>query len=184
MPAKAQSKLINLLPQEEFASSTVGRILTWLLSSFRVIVIFSEIVVMGAFMSRFWLDARNADLTDEIKQKEAIVVSYSQIESEFKKSQKKINAYTLQTKNQDFPLQIIDTLSKSMPSDIKLTVLSITDSAIDIKAESLTESSISKFIQILKKDNLFTQATVTQISTTKDNPSVNFTVKANKGGSI
>lgn len=184
MPAKSQSKLINLLPQEEFAASTMGRILTWLLSSFRVIVIFSEVVVMGAFLSRFWLDAKNADLADEIKEKEVIVSSFITIEREFKKSQKKISAFSLQTKDQDFAQNTIEILSKNLPADVKLTVLSINADTIEIKAESLTESSISNFLGQLKQEDVFNSAVITQLATTKENPAVGFTIKIVRGASI
>ena len=65
MPAKKEPE-INLLPQEEFEGSVIGRILKWGLSTFRIIVIIVEMVVMAAFLSRFWLDAKNSDLNEDI----------------------------------------------------------------------------------------------------------------------
>jgi len=37
------------------------------MGSFRIIVIVTEIIVMGAFLSRFWLDAQNSELDSSIK---------------------------------------------------------------------------------------------------------------------
>ena len=68
MAARKKSSRINLLPQEEFAASTLGRILAWILSTFRILVIMTELIVILAFLSRFWLDARTTDLNEEIKQ--------------------------------------------------------------------------------------------------------------------
>ena len=56
---------VNLLPEKGFTSTTTGRVLTWILSTFRIIVIVTEIIVMIAFLSRFWLDAQNTDLSEE-----------------------------------------------------------------------------------------------------------------------
>ena len=64
MPKK---KNINLLPKEEFDASVVGRLLRWAMGTFRIIVIITEMIVMAAFLSRFWLDAQNSDLNDEIR---------------------------------------------------------------------------------------------------------------------
>ncbi len=66
MAARKNQQLINLLPQEEFAVSTLGRILAWLMSTFRYIVIAVEMVVMLAFLSRFWLEwnTHDVDLAD------------------------------------------------------------------------------------------------------------------------
>src|SRR3989344_5652085 len=111
MPAKKEKqKLINLLPQEEFTASTLGRILTWLLSSFRIIVIVSEMVVMGAFVSRFWLDAKNADLSDDIEQKQAVVTSFSDFEQQFRSIQKKLLIFSSLSKSSEAPSQTIETL--------------------------------------------------------------------------
>ena len=63
----AKNKSINLLPQEEFDASIFGRTLKWAMGTFRIIVIITEMVVMGAFLSRFWLDAQNSDLDNSIK---------------------------------------------------------------------------------------------------------------------
>jgi hypothetical protein len=41
-----KNKAINLLPQEEFDISIIGRTLKWAMGTFRIIVIVTEIVVM------------------------------------------------------------------------------------------------------------------------------------------
>ena len=51
----ARKEEINLLPQKGFEATTAGRILAWILSTFRIIVIITELLVMVAFLSRFWL---------------------------------------------------------------------------------------------------------------------------------
>ena len=82
--AARKKRQINLLPQEEFAASTLGRVLNWLLTTFRYIVIVTEIVVMTAFLSRFWLDAKSTDLNELIKQKQAVIAASADFEKEFR----------------------------------------------------------------------------------------------------
>ncbi len=82
MAARKKKRRINLLPQEEFAASILGRVLAWLLSSFRAIVSLTEMTVMIAFLSRFWLDAKSADLNELIRQKQPVIASTSDFEKE------------------------------------------------------------------------------------------------------
>src|SRR3990167_1085348 len=101
MAAPKEKALINLLPQEEFESSTFGRVLKWLLSSFRIMVIITELVVMTAFLSRFWLDAKTTDLNDSIKQKQAVIESQNNFEKEFRKTQNRLVIFKEVTEAQD-----------------------------------------------------------------------------------
>ena len=88
-----QSKRINLLPQEEFEASVLGRILRWAMGTFRIIVIITEMIVMGAFLSRFWLDAQNSDLNDQIKISSAQISSQASFEKKFRDVQTKLKIY-------------------------------------------------------------------------------------------
>src|SRR5512144_1767398 len=98
----AKSKSINLLPQEEFENSVLGRILRWATGSFRVIVIITEMVVMGAFLSRFWLDAQNSDLNDSIQIKSAQISAQKDFENQFRQIQKKLDIYKGISKSNQF----------------------------------------------------------------------------------
>src|SRR3989338_7415536 len=117
---KKKQSLVNLLPQNEFESSVVGRILKWILTTFRVIVITVELVVILGFLSRFWLDLRNSDLTDEIKQKEALVESYFGFEKEFKRTQKKIEIFSLASDEKNDTLPLLTSSVRRLPIDIQL----------------------------------------------------------------
>ena len=43
-------------------------------------VIITELVVMSAFLSRFWLDSRNSDLNEEINMNKVQVLAYAEVE--------------------------------------------------------------------------------------------------------
>src|SRR3989344_780469 len=90
MPKSKEQIKINLIPQDEFESSTFGRVLKWALSTFRIMVIVTELLVMSAFLSRFWLDARNSDLNEEIEIKKAQIGAYQDVEDSFRKYQAKL----------------------------------------------------------------------------------------------
>ena len=71
MPARVVG--INLLPQSEFGQTFWGRFLKWAVSTGRYFLIFVELVVIIAFMSRFKLDKDLADLADNIAGKKAVL---------------------------------------------------------------------------------------------------------------
>lgn len=77
---KKKFSSINLIPQDEFDKSLVGKSLKWALTTGKSIVILTEFVVILAFLSRFKLDRDLNDLNEVILQKQNIVESYSQVE--------------------------------------------------------------------------------------------------------
>lgn len=179
--AKKKKEVINLLPQEEFAASTVGRILTWLLSTFRMIVIATEMVVMAAFLSRFWLDARNTDLNDEIKQKQAVISSYRDIESNFRATQTKLSVMSSLISQQSGGA-IFNLISQNLPADAILTSVSIIGSDIKIAGLGASERSISQFIVNLQAQQSISNVNLNQLSSDKTGNGLIFSVNAKVGG--
>ena len=124
MPDK--KSVINLLPQEEFNVSVTGRILRWAMSTFRIIVIVTEMVVMAAFLSRFWLDAQNSDLNNAIKIKAAQITALGSTEKEFRLVQSKVNIIG---KMQQSPklTQIVNTVTSKLPGNVILIGILISE---------------------------------------------------------
>lgn len=170
--ARKPSAGINLLPKEEFASSTFGRILTWLLSTFRIIVILTEVVVMAAFLSRFWLDAKANDLNDLIRKNQAVLATTTEFESEFRNIQKKLETFskvsTLNTASSEY----INKISSYLPMDVSLNSFQITQDSIQIRGNSVDESSIAQFIVNLKSDDLFSDVVLMGTNTNQQNKSL------------
>lgn len=180
---KVKNKLINLLPQDEFETSILGRILKWALSSFRVMVIVTELVVMSAFLSRFWLDARNSDLNEELDIGKAQVLAYQDVESEFRNIQKKLSIVK-SLYDEPKSTKIFDNISSILPPDIILSSIVVNQKSFLIKATSFSESSIAQFITNLEANNNFSDIALSQISTEQDDPNlIIFTVngKVNDG---
>ncbi len=177
MPNK-KSKDINLIPQNEFETSNFGRILKWALSTFRVIVIITELIVMSAFLSRFWLDAKNSDLTDELNTTKRQVEAFSDIENEFRILQKKVNIAKV-IYNQKESNKIISNLLKYLPENVFLSTLSISDNHIAIKAFSTTEQSIAQLMTNLENYKEIDEIILSQISTDTSNANlINFNIGA------
>lgn len=182
MPINA-SKLIktnriNLLPQDEFQSSTFGRILKWALSSFRIMVIITELIVMSAFLSRFWLDAKNSDLNDELNVSKAQVQAYSDVENEFRLYQKKLNIskdFYLESKNSN----LLADITKLMPEDLVLSSIQKTEEDVQLKAISFSERSVAQFLINLGGLKSLSDVTLSQVASSVDNSfATTFTIDA------
>ncbi len=154
---------INLLPQEEFEGTTFGRILKWLMSSFRMLVVATEVVVIAAFLSRFWLDAKNTDLDDEIRQKQAVIVADAAFEKEFKNTQKRLRIYSALSKNEKTQ-ETINIISSIMPADITLKSIGIQDGSVQLSGSATSEPSIFQFILNLTANENFKDVTLTGVS--------------------
>ncbi len=184
MPAKKENK-INLLPQEEFAASTLGRVLTWALGSFRIIVILTEMIVVVAFLSRFWLDAEASDLNDSIKQKKAIISSMATVEKQFRDAQTRLAIFSGMTTPPKPTQTLLSQIMNNLPADVLLTSVTASQDSVQIKGASASERSISQFIVNLKASGNFADVLLTSADTdAQDNTMLNFNLKITqeKGG--
>lgn len=170
MPAlkPKKKKVINLLPVDPFMASLFGRTLQWLLSTFRVIVIVVELVVMSAFLSRFWLDAKNSDLSDEIKQKQALLQSSLKFEEEYKSIQEKISIYSSIINVNTPLLSSIQLLPSMIPDEIKLDNLLFSDNSINFSGSAASEVSIAQLTTNLMNKKEFADVSLTQVSVSEE----------------
>lgn len=172
-----KSKAINLLPQEEFDASIVGRVLKWAMSTFRLIVIITEMVVMGAFLSRFWLDAQNSDLANSIKVRVAQIQSQKDTEELFRGLQNKLTVYKTISSSKK-ATEKIDLIASKVPQEIMLTNVSILEESASVKGTSSSEVGISQFVANLKSEKSFKKVSLGSISSAEDSESLTvFTIK-------
>lgn len=180
MPAKKE-KEVNLLPQEEFEASTLGRILKWALSTFRIMVILTEMIVMLAFLSRFWLDARSTDLNQLIIQKEAVIAAEQDFEKEFKNTQKRLRIFANLT-SIDVPFaETLKTITSYLPADSFLTSTSFNGDSYQVRGITINEISIAQFIANLKSSQKFKEVSLNGVTSSEETGSgLIFTIKLTK----
>ncbi len=169
---------VNLLPQEEFAASTAGRVLTWILSTFRIIVIITELIVVAAFVSRFWLDAKISNLNDELTQRQSIIKSFSDLEKNFKLAQKKLKFFSEITKEDNKFFPVLSSSVSLLPPEVTLIKWNLDKGVLKITATSFSEQSILQFVSNLEHSGKFENVSVDQIDIKADKPGVNFTISA------
>ena len=172
MAARKKSAQINLLHQEQFAASTSGRILAWALSTFRIIVIITELVVILAFLSRFFLDAENADLSEEIEQKQGIIVSSAEFEKTFRQTQKKLEIFSQLTAQDRQASGVLSKIALSIPPDVFLESISLNDNSLSLIGLSPNERSIQEFVANLETNLGFKNVNLERIETSFQDPSL------------
>jgi len=178
MPKKA----INLLPREEFEKKPLGRFLTWALTAGRYIVIFTELIVLIAFLSRFKLDRDLSDLYDQIQQKQAQITAYSDFEKDFRFFQERLEIIKTLQGEQPLIEGIINTVTQTIPDDVSLNNFSFSENEVKIAGIALSETGLKSFVASLSGSKQLTNISLTNI-TKEAGGWIKFiiTAKVNKG---
>ncbi len=136
---------VDFVPKDPFYDTILGKILSWALSVGRYIVVFTELVVILSFLSRFQLDRQVTDLNGELMQKQSIIESYGSLENDVREVQKKIETYK-QLKTRKPIKEIFTTLSAVTPQGIEYTTLSLKSSGLRINGIAQSTNALSQFL--------------------------------------
>ncbi len=181
MSSKKQIKNrpINLVPQEGLSSTTAGRVLLWVLSTFRIILIVTEVFVIGSFVSRFWLDAKNTDLSQEIKEKKAVISSLSEFETDFKDIQNRLLAYETHKKESGLILSNIENFAAYKPPGVRFNNINAKIDYIDLDAVAAVETQIQQYWLNLKESRNYENVNISSIGASKEDGGFDFLISAN-----
>lgn len=119
----------------------------------------------------FWLDARNADLNDIIRQNQTVIASYEDFETDFRQIQQRIRIFSELTNNATLSSFVTKSVNL-LPEDVKLLAVSHVDDSLQIKAASASERSIVQYITNLLNDPAFREVKVTNAVTSSENQSI------------
>lgn len=153
---------INLVPKDPFFETKLGQALQWSLSVGRYIVMFTELVVVLSFATRFYLDRQVTDLNNSLLQKESIVSSYGDFESTFREAQAKIADYQ-QIEQQENIVEIFPSLSQVIPTGVELTELVIYPEKVTLAGEVFSQRSLNLLVNNLQLSPDFTNVVVSTI---------------------
>ena len=165
----AIKKELSLLPESENPRSFGARFLKWITTTGRVTIVLTELIVISVFISRFWLDRKNSDLSEIVRQKQAILQSATPFEVEFIKLQERLSYVKSFYSNQPEYGKQISSLISSTPADLFYKQLSI---SVDKKTKITTistsliaykEESIVSFITNLTLNPDISQVNISKI---------------------
>lgn len=179
MKPHAVSFNVNLVPRDPFFDSILGRTLKWALSVGRYLVIFTELVVIISFATRFNLDRQVTDLNDALNQKKLVIESYGDLDAQFRTMQAKVSDFK-QIDQQNNIADVFPKLTAVVPRDIQLDELTITLDAVFLSGIAPSQQSLNTFLNNLQLSKDFFSITVDKIeSRTDKSPGFIFAVRAN-----
>lgn len=165
----AIKKEISLLPESEDPNSFVVRFFNWVTTIGRGTIVLTEFIVILAFISRFWLDRKNSDLSEISRQKQAILESVIPFEGEFVQLQQRLTYIKDFYNNQPEYSKQINSIVTSTPQDLFFERLSISKNektklvTINTSLIAYKEESIVSFITNLMLNSDINQVDVNKI---------------------
>lgn len=161
---------INLLIHKGEQVKLYVKLIRWLLSSGRFIVVLVELVVIGAFVMRYKLDADLIDLQEKINDQIPYIKSLQEDEIQIRKLQFQLSTIK-QTRNdsQIYAFALTELATKT-PKNIKLNSVAFDQTqsfpkvTMLITGQTPSNLELSAFIKALQKDEAFTDINLTNIS--------------------
>lgn len=179
MSAKKINKLkINLLPKDAYAESALGKVLNWCLSTGRYIVIFTELVVIFTFISRFYYDRKLSDLNESLQEKSQIINAYAYTENQVKAIQKKA-AFIKPIEEKVRYAWLIKYLEASSPDDLAMEQISFGVSSFSFTGNVFSRDSFMGFVETLKKNPQFSSVNIGSIEQNQSVIGFNFSITVN-----
>lgn len=153
---------INLVPRDPFFLTPIGKALQWALSAGRYIVMFTELLVVLSFVTRFYLDRQVTDLNGALFRKQSVIESYGSFEEEFRGVQKKIEQYQ-QIEQTENIVDVFPALAQVIPDGVQLTELAIYPDKVALTGSVLSQRSLNLLINNLQLSPYFTNVVVNTI---------------------
>lgn len=153
---------INLAPKDPFFATPLGKILKWALSVGRYIVIFTEVIVIVSFVSRFTLDRQITDLNNSINQKVNVIGSFGELEDNIRTTQTMIDDYKQVAQSTEI-LETFPALTEVTPQGVILRQLTIRPNQIAISGTTFSQENLNIFINNLTLSDYFTDVDVSRI---------------------
>lgn len=169
---------VNLLPKTSFEFSSLGKFLSWAMTSGRVLVVLTEFVVLLSFGSRFYFDKKINDLSEVIDQKIAQIQSFSEIESQMRTvlaKQKPIAAFI--ERNINFK-EKYDSLAKAVPAGVVMEKIYIDQNTLRLSGKAETELSFARFLGNMKAMESLSYLNIRDTNFEQNTKAVTFTIQA------
>lgn len=157
---------INLLGQQDLEHTPWGRIVSWATTYGRYIMITTEIVVLLAFISRFSLDRKNTDLTEEVTQKQAILTANASFEQSIRSLQADITTSQKLLATQSKPVDIAALMETILPSDVYLSTFAYTNNKLTLEATAGTTTGFAQLLANLQAIKQFQNVALNNVAKT------------------
>lgn len=170
---------INLIPSSsDFSKTSSGKIFIWALTVGRYIVVFTELIVIMAFIARFTLDRQLTDLHDSINQKKAIIDSAATLEADFRNLQKRLVQIETIEKSQVAYDNLLMDLARNIPVDVAVSNLTLDPGTFKFSGQALSEAGLATLTYQLRNSPKYSNIDITDVRKVKDSPLILFNLAA------
>lgn len=159
---KVKIPKVNLYPDDPFFDSLAGRTMRWLVSTGRHLIIFTELVVIASFFSRFYLDRQLTDLNNQVMQKKAVVESYGTFEDEFRLAQRQVENVD-RVLGQQGKLEVFEIFGTITPPGVTFNTFQMGNGSITLQGNAGSLKKITQLVENLKATPEFQRISVSQI---------------------
>ncbi len=156
---------INLLPAAQWHHSWLAYFLRWIISYGRYVLIFTELIVILAFLSRFKLDQDLADLNDKIKTDKVILQSAVAFEKQLRLTTKDQALIAREWKNQLLWSRYLQTIGQLLPPTIVIKKMEAAPDHITLVGSSSSLNQLNSFLNNLKANPAFENVNLEKINT-------------------
>lgn len=178
MPNKSKTIAINLLSNARFEVSEIGKIINWVLTIGKSIVLLAFLIVLSCFLYRFSLDRKIEALNDNIEINVNAINEFSDSEPQIIKLQNKLQTLTTLTETKPSFVSLLQKIENSLPVGTQLDLLNIGTKQLDFKGTAQNEIMFSSMLAALKKQPEFSGIAVDELhSGGVQNPEIKFSLK-------
>lgn len=154
LTSKKEPQSINFLEPVYSPTDIWSKAYIWLTDVGKYLLIGVEIIVLGVFFSRFILDRKNNDLTEEINDKVALLSneSWKQKDVLFGNYQALLTDVRKVRENQTINSTIISDLISGIPSLLSLDSFSFTEDRVFLSLTSTSFETVKNYETALKNN--------------------------------
>jgi Tfp pilus assembly protein PilN len=179
-PGKPDGTRINLLFREGFEHTPSGQILTWAISAGRAIVILTEVVVIVAFLSRFWLDRTLTNLNEGNDKKMAQVELSKSFENDFRDAQTRLASYKAISSNNFKVSNVVEEVGQYLPEDVVLTSIGVNADNVELKGRAFTDGGLARLLKSVIDSKKYENVGLIDITVTSGEASFGFVLRGDK----
>lgn len=157
MARNKQPKSINFLQPVFSPTDVVSTVYTWLTTIGKYLLIVVELVVLGVFFSRFILDERNNDLTEEINSQISLLndSTWKQNNRIYSNYQTLLSDVEIVRMGQRFNSEVVSEVTSSVPSTIILNSFSLNVDRVSLSLTALNLEDINIYETALKSSTRY-----------------------------
>lgn len=161
MARNKQPKSINLLQPVYSPTDVVSTVYVWLTTIGKYLLIVVELVVLAVFFSRFILDERNNDLTEEINSQIALLndATWKQNNRVYTNYQTILSDIEIVRMGQRMNSEVVSEVTSSIPATITLRTFSLNGDRVSLTLTALNLDDIRVYETALKSSSRYSDVT-------------------------